>query len=125
MLWDVCKPGFSKTILSYVGCEVLEWGFVTDKKIKDSIQPDCVTPPSRCPSGWSGYTCDIAAAPVDSSATGGSKSHSSDHLYPKVSPDLLLIPYVCFCSCRHGLHRCPCASVAAAGAAGGWRHLVV
>lgn len=85
MLWDVCKPGFSKTVLSYVGFEVLEWRFVTDKKIKDSVQPDCVTA-SRCPSGWSGYTCDVAAAPVDSSATGGSKSHSSDHLDLKSIP---------------------------------------
>lgn len=30
--------------------------------------------------GWSGYRCEIAAAPVDSSASSGSKSHSSDHL---------------------------------------------
>lgn len=45
----------------------------------------CVTL-SRCPVGWSGYTCEIAAAPVDSPASSGSKSHSSDHLYPKVSP---------------------------------------
>lgn len=93
-----------------MGFEVLEWRFVTDKKIKDSIQPDCVTA-SRCPSGWSGYTCDVAAAPVDSSATGGSKSHSSDHLclksIPRPAPHPLRLflllqtrpPSLSLCSC--------------------------
>lgn len=92
-----------------MGCEVLEWRFVTDKKLKDSIQPDCVTP-SRCPSGWSGYTCDVAAAPVDSSATGGSKSRSSrPSVSQKHPPDLLLMlplrllqtrpPSLSLCSC--------------------------
>ena len=31
---------------------------------------------SRCPVGWTGYRCEIAAASVDSSASSGSKSHS-------------------------------------------------
>lgn len=70
--------------------EVLEWRFVTGWKIKDSVQSNCGTL-SRCPAGWSGYTCEIAAAPVDSSASSGSKSHSTDHMYPKVS-------FTCFSS---------------------------
>lgn len=33
---------------------------------------------SRCPTGWTGYRCEVPATPVDSSSTsGGSKSQSS------------------------------------------------
>lgn len=87
--------------------EVLEGRFVTDWKIKDPVQSNCATL-SRCPAGWSGYTCEIAAAPVDSSASGGSKSHSSDHIYQKASPAcshpvfLQVQPpssSLCFCCC--------------------------
>lgn len=44
--------------------------------------------------GWSGYRCEIAAAPVDSSASSGSKSHSSDHLDLKNS--ILLLVFLMF-----------------------------
>lgn len=79
--------------------------------------------------GWSGYRCEIAAAPVDSSASSGSKSHSSDHLdlkkKKKKTPLAASFPNVCYFSCRYDLHCCPRASVAAAGDAGGRRHLMV
>lgn len=61
--------------------------------------------------GWSGYTCEIAAAPVDSPASSGSKSHSlskSIPYLPSTSPPLCLFLLLqvqppslspCFCCC--------------------------
>lgn len=44
--------------------------------------------------GWSGYRCEIAAAPVDSSASSGSKSDNSDHLDLKTKNSLLLLLFL-------------------------------
>lgn len=51
--------------------------------------------------GWSGYRCEIAAAPVDSSASSGSKSHSSDYIDLKIN-SLLLLLFLMFVISRAG-----------------------
>lgn len=46
----------------------------------------------RCPVGWTGYRCEIAAASVDSSTSSGSKSQRSQHRF------LLVKHALWFCS---------------------------
>lgn len=78
---------------------------------------------SRCPVGWTGYRCEIAAS-VDSSASSGSKSHSSE---TPVSKTLRFGP-ICSLylpSCRYCLYCHTSTSTAAAGTSCGWCHLVV